>query len=169
MEPQPTQVFRTSTADELPPELERRLVLRLLGYWRSLLNERPFPSFADLDPAQIPDLWPHCFVLELAGADGRPVFRAVGAALARHAKRPLVGRPVSDMAAEEPADSLPGAATAYVATVLQKRAPVSRGGTLRETDGTERPYRSILLPMSDDGETINGLFGAASCQEAPQD
>ena len=87
--------------------------------------------------------------------------RGAGAQVAGQRWRAVVGRPE----AGEAADSVPGRATDYVGLVLQKRVPVSRGGALHETDGTERLYRSILLPMSDDGTTISGLLGAANCRE----
>lgn len=164
MEHRPVDAPGTEIDDTLPPALERRMVLRLLGYWRSLLDGRAFPAFADLDPAAIADLWPHCFVLELTGTAGDPVFRFIGPDLARHATRPLVGRPVSYATA----DSLPGLATAYVTEAVARRVPVSRGGTLRGADGAELLYRSILLPVSDGGEVINGFLGAANCREAPE-
>ena len=32
-------------------------------------------------------------------------------------------------------------------------------------DGTKVLYRSILLPVSDDGVTISGILGAVNCRE----
>ncbi len=42
---------------------------------------------------------------------------------------------------------------------------MSHGDEFIKIDGTKVLYRSILLPMSDDGETISGVLGAANCRE----
>ena len=160
----PAGIDRTEVTDDLPQELERRLVLRLLAYWRSVLNGRAFPSFAEIDPGRIADIWPHCFVVELAGERREPVFRAFGRDLAMHANASLIGRRV----AEAPTDSLLAVASAQVAEVLDKGVPVSRGGGYPGTNRSTILYRSILLPMSDDGKSINGLLGAVNCREVPQ-
>ena len=70
MENVPAGTEKTEIEGELPPEVERRLVLRLLGYWRPLCEDREFSSLSDVDPAQIPDMWPHCFVLDVVGDAG---------------------------------------------------------------------------------------------------
>jgi hypothetical protein len=73
----------------------------------------------------------------------------------------LANLPVSDLT--------PGTLTAlsshYFSEVIEKNAPISRGGTIDNPDGTHILYPSILLPMSDDGETISGFLGAANCCE----
>jgi hypothetical protein len=78
MEKVPDDVVRVVVGEDAPQGIERRLVLRLLGYWRSLPREEDFPSFAAIDPAQIPDMWGHSFVLETVGNETDPLFRAFG-------------------------------------------------------------------------------------------
>ena len=53
--------------NDAPKGMERRLVLRLLTHWRELVGERDYPSFSELDPASIPDIWSYCFVLDIDG------------------------------------------------------------------------------------------------------
>lgn len=165
MEKVPAGTERTEVGEDLPQGLERRLVLRLLAHWRSLCEERKFPSFADVDPDDIPDIWPFCFVLEVLDTSDEPVFRAIGGDLAAFTPKELTDRHVS----EAPADTLPGVAISYVDEVLDKGVPISRGGDFFKTDGTRVLYRSILLPMSDDGEEISGILGAANCREIDDD
>ncbi len=145
--------------------IERRLVLRLLSYWRDLLkNEqdtRLFPSFADIDPTAIHDIWQHCFALDLFGHESGPVFRAVGSEFSNYFDGTLANLPVSEL---KP-DTLTALSSGYFTEVLEKNAPISRGGQIGGPDGTNLLYRSILLPMSDDGETISGFLGAANCRE----
>jgi hypothetical protein len=161
MDNPPASVARNKVVEEMPHGIERRFVLRLLGHWRNLCGDRDFPSFADLDPAEIPDMWQNCFILEVCSGTEAPVFRAIGEELAAKAGRQLIGRTVRDA----PMDFLPGVAVAHIGEVLEKSAPVSRGGEFLKQDGTKVLYRSILLPMSDDGETISGILGAANCRD----
>jgi hypothetical protein len=143
---------------EMPKGLERRLVLRLLHHWRDLSGERRFPSFEDVDPAQIPDMWPNCFVLDALGHRDDPVFRVVGDEIAKESRTGLVSLRISAV----PKDSLMEQATSYLEEVMTKEVPISRGGQFVRDDGAHILYRSVLLPMSDDGETISGILGAAN-------
>lgn len=161
MDSLPAGAEKNIVGEEMPRGIERRFVLRLLAHWRNLCGDRRYPSFADLDPAEIPDMWRNCFILELAADDGTPVFRAMGDQLSARSDGPLIGRPVSD--ARD--GTLPGVAIGYIDEVLKKSVPVSRGGEFTRQDGTKVLYRSILLPMSDDGETVSGILGAANCRE----
>ncbi len=161
MEELPNSAERQLVEDELPEGIERRLVLRLLAHWRELCGERAFPSFADVDPGRMPDMWSDCFVLDFVGHAENPVFRTVGAELADRIDVDLVDKHVTDA----PEKTLVSVAVSYAAEVLRKKVPISRGGEFFKPDGVRVLYRSILLPMSDDGETVSGLLGAANCRE----
>jgi len=163
MENIPTGTEMTQVEDALPPEVERRLVLRVLGYWRPLCDDREFPSLADLDPSVIPDMWPHCFVLDVGASGQEPRFKALGDAIAATHHPSPVGKAVSEISR----DCLLGVAVAYVDEMLTRRVPISRGDEFVSAAGTRILYRSILLPMSDDGETVNGILGAVNCRELP--
>jgi len=145
---------------EMPSDIERRLVLRLLSYWRTICHDRNLPSFTNVDLSDLPDIRPHSFAIEMAGDGAAPNFVSVGAQLATYCDKPLIGRLVSEV----PGKTLLGVAVSYIGEMLDKCAPVSRGGEIVTTDGTKLLYRSILLPMSDDGETISGILGAANCR-----
>lgn len=161
MEKAPENVTREVVGDDLPQGMERRLVHRLLAYWRGLQVEDEFPSFAAIDPQEIPDIWENTFVLEVVGNESDPVFRAFGDDITAHYGISLIDRHVSEV----PANTLVSVSVGYLDEVLTKGVPISRGGDFRREDRTEVLYRSILLPMSDDGETISGILGAANCRE----
>jgi hypothetical protein len=165
MEKVPDGVARVVVGADPPQGMERRLVLRLLGYWRDLPREQDLPSFTAIDPEQIPEMWGHSFVLETVGNEADPLFRAVGDKIADSHEESPVGKHVS----QTPANTLASMATGYFAEVLAKGIPVSRGGEFIRENGNNVFYRSILLPMSDDGETISGLLGAANCREVEPD
>ncbi len=164
MEKNPEGLDRAVIQKDMPQGMERRLVLRLLGYWRDIRGDEGYPTFAEVDPAAISDIWPHCFVLETAGAENDPVFRAVGHEIAKCFPGAIVGCRVSEITKP----SLFAVAIDYLDQVLAKGAPISHGGEFHQDDGTKILYRSIVLPMSDDGETISGLLCAANCREAKE-
>ena len=144
-----------------PSGMERRLVLRLLAYWRDLCGDRTYPSFDQVDPLEIPEIWDNCFVLDLQGHEDDAVIRAIGERLAETSPVDLVNLRLSEL----PQDTLIEQATGYVREVVRKRVPISRGGEFTKYDGTTVLFRSVILPMSDDGETLCGLLGAANCRE----
>ena len=145
---------------ERPVMLDRRLVFRLLGHWRELILDGELPSFASLDLVELADVWPFCFALDTTEFADDPIIRVAEPAIAADAGR-IVGRHLSDL----PGSTLLGHACSYVQEVLRKRVPISRGGSIIRPDGTRILYRSILLPMSDDGHAICGLLGAANFRE----
>jgi hypothetical protein len=149
--------------DDAPKGMERRLVLRLLDHWRELADDRDFPSFLDIDPTAIPEIWDHCFVLDIAEQKVDPVFRVVGPKYAAYSTVDLRNLPIS----RAPSDSLIAASVAFAQEVVAREVPVSRGGEFFKPDGVKVLYRGIILPMSDDGVTVSGLLGAANCREEP--
>lgn len=165
MDQLPEGADRQLIGDELPKGMERRLVLRLLSHWRELCGEREFPSFAELDPARIAEIWPDCFVLDTLGNVDDPIFRAFGTAIVESDGMNFIDKRVSEV----PEKTLVAAAVAYRDDVLKKGVPISRGGEFFKPGGIRVLYRSVLLPMSDDGEVISGLLGAANSREVTEE
>ncbi len=150
--------------DEMPQGMERRMVLQMLAHWRELCGERAFPSLEDVDPKAIPEIWDNVFVLDLAGHPDDPLFRLAGDALAAFTGSTLRNVPMSEV----PENTLAEKSARYYREVVEKGVPISRGGEFTKSDGTTVFYRGVILPMSDDGETISGLLGAANCREAAE-
>jgi len=147
--------------DEMPQGMERRMVLCLLAHWRDMCGARAFPSFADFDPSVIPDIWDSAFVIDLSEHPDDPVFRLAGDGFTAATGSSLRNVRV----AEVPENSLAGMSASFHREVVEKAVPISRGGEFVKPDGSTVLYRSVILPMSDDGETISGLLGAANCRE----
>ncbi len=149
---------------QMPQGMERRMVLQMLAHWRELCGERAFPSFEDVDPQAIPEIWDNVFVLDLTGCEDDPMFRLAGDALAA-----VTGSTLRDVRMSEvPENTLAEISTRYYRDVIAKGVPISRGGEFSKSDGKTVFYRGVILPMSDDGETISGLLGAANCREPEQ-
>jgi hypothetical protein len=137
---------------------ERRLVHRLLIHWRELAPEDVLPSRASVKPDEIAELWRYCFTLNIGAVAA--VFDHVGEAHVAHLGFDLAGKPVA--AAKK--GTLLGSALDRLDDVLLRRIPITRQGTFTGHDGAPVPYRSILLPLADDGSEINGILGAANCR-----
>ncbi len=97
----------------------------------------------------------------MAGRLDDPMFRVTGAAFAAYSPISLTDLPVS----RAPRDTVVAKSVEYFREVLEKRVPITRGGEFLKPGGVRVLYRSIILPMSDDGETVSGLLGAANCRE----
>jgi hypothetical protein len=153
-----------SPASDNPNPMERRLVLRLLKYWRDIGGAEKFPAVGDVDAAAIPDMWPHCALLEVTGHERDPLIRHIGEGLANGCDGSLQGRALSVM----PGGTLAAHAMSYYAQVLVKHVPITYGGEFRDRDGGKVLYRSIILPLADDGATIDRLLCAANCRVVAQ-
>jgi hypothetical protein len=143
------------------PIREQRLTMRALGHWRDAQGERPFPRLADIDPARLGDDWHDCLLLRLATPIERSSFLHVGRRLCVPTGSPFEGRCLEQC----PPQTVLAQATSYVPAVINRRVPVSIGGTTLH-EGVQVLYRSILTPLSDDGTTIDAIFGAANYRAA---
>lgn len=145
--------------------MERRLVVRLMHYWRSLGDIDGFPRRSDIDPEAIADMWPHCALLDVSGKETDPEFVYVGSALTARAGAELTGRLLSSAAP----DSLVSKGFSYFGQVLDRKVPISFGGEFADGRGVKILYRSIILPLSQDGSDITGLLAAVNCREVTQE
>jgi len=146
---------------------ERRLVLRLLDYWRNVTDQRRWPSPGDFYPAVIPDLWQFCFLVDLTGAAGGEgrTFSYIGDFHREMYDMDLTGVPL----AKADPNILLSRAASYIDDVVARAVPVTYGGQFTDRRGYDVLYRSILLPLSNDNETISAVLGAANCQETAPD
>jgi hypothetical protein len=140
---------------------ERRMVLRLLEFWREAKGDAEFPRPAQLDATAMPELFQYCIVLDITGSATDPVVVEVGRTIASYASASLKGKRISEF---EP-DTLPTRAVTYLAEVLKKGVPISRGGSFVDSRGVTILYRSIVAPLAEDGETPSALIAAANCRE----
>ena len=139
---------------------ERRLVMRLLAYWRGILPENGFPPTSLVDPHALGDIWPTCFVLQFPDESAEPVFCKAGHAIAVTIDGDFEGMRVSALSHE----SLAEHATFFADEVRARKVPITRGGAFSDPQGVIQLFRSILLPLGDETGRIEGLLGGASCR-----
>ena len=126
-----------------------------MRYWQKQCAGRPYPSLDDIDPEVIADMWPSCFVLETGNSASAPYFHYLGSSLAKYSGVFLGGK--NDWSL-----TLLDKATDRFRDAVDHRQPVMLEDEIVRYDGTQLMFRSILLPLSDDGDTINYLLGAAN-------
>lgn len=141
--------------------VERRLVMRLLRHWRDKAGDRRFPLCTDIDFSAIPDIEPWAWRAVVRPDDTIAlILEVVGTRLTEDCGTALVGLTLTEI----PVGTLMAAATKYHGDVLAREIPISIGGELKHRDGRHLLYRSIILPLSDNGTTVSHLHGAANCR-----
>jgi hypothetical protein len=151
--------------DEQPKGIERRMVHRLLVHWRNAQGDELFPSLDAVLERDLGDIGPSIFVLGVSDGEGEPAFERVGESFAGEVSGDLTGQPVS----AAPEGTLLAQAVGYYDKVLSKKIPITTGGEFRHVQGGTVLYRSIILPLSESGGTIDFLLGAANCRKKEED
>ncbi|MGB0631989.1 MAG: PAS domain-containing protein [Alphaproteobacteria bacterium] len=151
--------------DAAPQGMERRMVLRLLSHWRQWCGDNQFPSFTDVNPVEMAEIWDYCFVLDFVGYEDDPIVRTVGDKLQQYMSEPIRNCLLSEV----PPRTLIENAAGYYQEIFSRGVPISRGGEFVKYDGMKVLFRSIIMPMSDDGVVVSGLLGAANCREVPNE
>jgi hypothetical protein len=141
---------------------EQRLIMRVLAQYRGLCRGASLPRRAQLNPALFGRDWAACLLLDVDPHVERSRFAYVGYQLS-DPTWPAFERQTLGECRE---NTLLHAVTDYVARVIARALPVSRGGIAIHQE-TPIVYRSILLPLSENGSTIDGMLGAASFREVP--
>jgi len=135
---------------------ERRLILRILHHWTEMAIAQRFPSRDNIDPWLVGNDWANCVMLILNPEKERFNFSVVGANLVAPGQC-LDGASIADC----PDGTVLADMIKHLDRCIADAAPVVIEGATAHL-GTSVQYRAILMPLSDDRETVNGIFGAAS-------
>lgn len=139
---------------------ERRLNMRLMAFWWDKRADRRFPRAEDFNPEELNDVWTHCFKLRPEEPSERSSFQYVGDTLAETS-----GVTSSEITVGQLGENtLLEHATRNVSEVLRQQVPVVRSGEFVDRNGDTVLYRSILLPVSEDEDTIDCVVGGARCK-----
>src|SRR5262249_16733676 len=132
---------------------ERRLTVKLLAYWERLRGNRAMPQRGDLCPEDIRDLWPYCFVIDLAGLKPDVAYlgeRVRAAYYGRHAALPHEGDTLLALSVKKSAPrSAKGA---------RRGTRILEEGELINASGERILYRQCLLPLGSD--SVEAIVGA---------
>ena len=133
---------------------ERRITLRLLSYWEKRRKGRPMPAEADMDRADIADLWEYCFMAHTReiGKAGYQ-FTYLGKAI-ENIYREGLEHAEGNAAIFPDMDSL---AKGY-RQVIANRQPLVSDGEITNMHGDMFKFRQVLLPLGENG-TVQAIFG----------
>ena len=140
---------------------ERRMHVRAYNHWASLLNGRPLPSIADLDPEGIVDFGPNSVLLDFTRGMDNPKIVYLGRALREECGLPPTVASISEV----PARSLLSRLTDHYLQIIANRAPVGFEAEFINTRGNDTMYRGILMPFSSHGDTIDFVYGVINWKE----
>ncbi len=153
-----------SVIEDAPLELtgyERRVSVRAYNYWASLLGNRNFPSVHDLQAEAIESFRDHSILLDFSQGPQNAVLRYIGKGL-----RDECGLGVSDIKPDDvPGKSLLSRLTDHYLEIIANRAPIGFEAEFNNAKGHPLMYRGILLPLSDDDDNINFIYGVLSWKE----
>ena len=142
---------------------ERRQSLRVLAVWRSIADGG-FPRRAQIDPRLFGSDWANCLMVDVDPVIERSRIAFLGENL-RDPTWPTFER---QCIAECPDGTLLQLATRGVAELVAKRAPIGLGGPALYYESPIL-YRSILLPISESGITVDGVLGVVNFREVSAD
>ena len=138
---------------------ERRLTTRVLTVWKRIAG-KGFPKRSQVDPRAFGADWGHCLMIDLDDVPVNSRFSHVGNAL-RDSTWPTFDR---QSVSECLAGSLLELVTRHIVRVTDKKKPISYGGPATHEDG-DILYRTILLPLSETGDKIDGILAAVAYRE----
>jgi hypothetical protein len=140
---------------------ERRMHVRAYNHWVSLLNGRPYPSIANLEPETITDFGPHSVLLDFSHGTGDPRIAYLGRTLREECG--LIG-PIATIA-DVPSRSLLSRLTDHYLQIIANRAPIGFEAEFVSSRGRTTLYRGILMPFTSGGDTIDFIYGVINWKE----
>jgi hypothetical protein len=141
---------------------ERRMHVRAYNHWVSLLNGRPFPLVADLDPARAGDFGAHGVLLDFGAGVDDPGIAYLGHRLAEEC---AVDGPIARVS-DVPGRSLLSRLTDHHLQIIANRAPVGFEAEFVSSRGRTTLYRGILMPFAGaGGDSIDYVYGVINWKE----
>lgn len=144
------------TPPTAPAQTEQRLTFRLLSYWNRIRGDRAMPSLSDVNIREITELWYFSFTIDVREADHR--FHYFGSSLTDIFHEDYTGRSVQESMNE---DIMVNNTIGFYDRAVQSREPVMEAASFY-MEGGEVRYRSIIVPLSSDGQTVDFLIGTTN-------
>ena len=142
---------------------DRRLIVRVHEVWKRTAAGAP-PRRSQIDPREYGSDWTNCAMIDLDPVPARSRFAHVGDNL-RDPTWPVFDRQVISECLE---GSVLELITRHIPRLAVKKRPLSFGGSAVHNDGNVF-YRTTLLPLSENGERVDGILAAVTYREAGAD
>ena len=145
--------MRAEVLDKPVRVTERRLTERIRRKWAQIAQER-LPSLREVEALNLGPDRPYCFGVDMRLSDLLPYFVFMGDELSRYSTLYPMGNPRQEK-------TLLDTAIARMDEAALSRAPVEFSSVTKLDDGRRVAFRSILLPVSENGTDVSHIFGAA--------
>lgn len=132
---------------------ERRLTERVRNKWARIARDR-LPTLQEVQDLNLGPDRGFSFVVDLRLSDIFPYFIFMGEELSRYSTLYPMGDPRREK-------TLLDTAIAKMDEAALNRAPVEFADIKKLDDGRRVAFRSILLPVSENGRDVTHIFGAA--------
>jgi hypothetical protein len=128
----------------------------LFDYWQGKRGDREMPARGDIDPVEIPSLLPIVGLVDVLDGGARFRYRLMGTELAQMDGHDPTGRFLDEALPDgKYADYVIG----LFREVAVERRPLYGESDFLGRDGVERQVRRLLMPLSDDGQVVDMIFG----------
>ncbi len=132
-------------------QIESALIRQFYVYWRSKCREGAIPRRADIDPVEIPKLVPNLLIADIEYKPFRVKYRLVGTNVVEATGFEFTGRYLDEIVLADDE----GPFLECYRTACDSRLPVQTRIKWHLGDDTVREYDICILPLSDDGITVN--------------
>jgi len=132
-------------------QIESALIRELYLYWHSKCRGGAIPRRADIDPVDIPKLMPNLLIADIEQHPFRVKYRLVGTKIVEATGFEFTGRYLDEIVL--PDDEGPFMECYRLA--CDSRLPVTTRIRWRLDHETIGEYDICILPLSDDGQTVN--------------
>jgi len=141
---------------------ERRLLLRLENYWRSLRQSPCGPFFEDFWPSRNPVPWKDCFIACVGEQDAELAFDHIGGSIITLFKPNRTNLPDREWLLDTITSRFGG-----ISDVLKTARPARGEGRFYRPEGIVVLYRSMLLPFVDAKREPAYIVGAMTYRLDP--
>jgi hypothetical protein len=146
-------------AAEFDPTSEPpRFIAEVRNYWAGKCSGDRLPSRADIRPSELKSWLPHVLLVDAVNDSTDFLYRLVGTRIARDFTASPTGRLMSE-ALQPFGDETVASTIATYRRVVTTRAPLRIRGSGAIYGQRSKFFDAVLMPLSDDGETVNRVFG----------
>jgi hypothetical protein len=146
---------RWVTVDSFEHVLNPALRL-LISYWFDICSGRPMPARRDINPIEIPSVLAQIWLCDYLPESGRFRYRLAGEEINDFWGCNLSGKHLDEIVPAERRASV----TNRSRMAIDLPAIIHDRACLSLTEEITRNGERIIMPLSDDGRTVNALLGA---------
>lgn len=144
-------------------KIESPILQHLYDYWRQKRGTRALPARRDLDPVEIPSILPNVILLDVVSETQRMRARVVGTKVVGWYGSDYTGKYLDEIDFGDQRDQV---LSDYRACLSSAKPQLEFRQFRTDSDILIRMER-VILPLSDDGETVNMLLSGLSFEEQP--